>query len=68
MPKVYCKSCRHYGEGDHSRWCNSVKIATSDWYEESYIPASPSIQNKNNDCKHWEHKRELFELALSLLN
>ena len=63
--KVFCGECRYYWENDFGdKACDAKSAATGDWYEEFSTYASPSKQNKHNDCQHWQHKRGFIEWFL----
>jgi hypothetical protein len=68
MPKVFCNNCRNFINGDYGNYCDAVDEEGYDWYSETRKCFTPSEQNKNNDCKHWLHKRSLIEWLCDLTN
>lgn len=63
---VFCSECRHFSGTDHASHCGALITYEKDWYEKYSRSPQPHIQNANNDCKAWQHKRGLIEWLIDV--
>lgn len=68
--KVYCGDCKHYSEGSYVadtyyEWqqcavAGKIEITIPGNYRDApyakEMVITPSVKNKNNDCKDWEKR------------
>jgi hypothetical protein len=58
--KVFCESCRHYGDNGLGGYCRSVENIEgyvlemdSNYYTKNYSYGTPAIINEHNNCPNW---------------
>ena len=61
---VFCSECRHFSSAADHDDTDSCRIKDPDsasWKRANEHNFYPYKQNKNNDCKHWAHRRSFSE-------